>query len=358
MSTVAPEIDEARLGAFMQRALGDAAGLMATVLAGLGDRLGLFKVLAESGPITSRELAQRAGVDERYAHEWLHGMHAAGYLTLDRSDRLFTLPPEHAQVLASEGGPFFLGGAYQLTFGNLKPLERLAEAFRAGGGVPQAAYPSDTWEGMGRFSRSSYDNLLVQRWVPAVTGLEQRLTSGLRWADVGCGSGLAAIRLAEAFSASTFVGYDSFESQIELARAAAAAAGVSDCVRFEVRDAAAGLPARFDVVSAFDVVHDAVDPAGLVRAFRDALEPDGLCLLLEMNSADDPADNVGPLATLLYGVSIVYCMTTSLAHGGAGLGTCGLPEARLRELCASGGFSEVERLPVDDPFNALYAVRP
>ena len=356
--TGAPAPDEAKIGAFMERAMGDAAGLMATTLAALGDRLGLFSALADGGPATSGELAERAGINERYAREWLRGMHAAGYLKLDRERDRFALPAENAQVLASEGGPFFLGGAYQLTFGYLRTIERLTEAFRSGGGVPQSAYPIDTWEGMCRFSRSLYDNLLVQQWVPGVPGLRERLERGLRWADVGCGSGLAAIRLAEAFPASTFIGYDRFEGQLERARAAAARAGVSDRVRFELLDASNGLPERFDVISTFDVVHDAADPAALVRAIRDALEPDGIYLVLEMRSADDPTDNVGPLATLMYGISLLYGMTTSLADGGEGLGTCGLPAARLRALCDRAGFSTIDPIELDDPFNALYAIRP
>jgi 2-polyprenyl-3-methyl-5-hydroxy-6-metoxy-1,4-benzoquinol methylase len=350
-------IDEAKLGAFMEHVLGDAAGLMASTLATLGDRLGLFKALA-SGPAASSELAAAAEVNERYAREWLRGMHAAGYLELDRDTGRYSLPPEHAQVLANEGGPAFLGGAFQLTFGYLRTIERLTEAFRSGGGVPQSAYPTDTWEGMGRFSRSFYDNLLVQQWLPMVAGLRERLERGARWADVGCGSGGAVIRLAEAFPASTFVGYDNFEGQLALARRAAAEAGVSDRVSFELRDAATGLPQRFDVISTFDVVHDAVDPAALLTEIRHAIAPDGAYVMLEMNSADDPDDNVGPLATLLYGVSVVYCMTTSLAHGGAGLGTCGLPAARVHELCDQAGFASVEQLDLEDPLNSLYVVRP
>lgn len=351
-------IDEAKLGAFMEQVLGDAAGLMASTMATLGDRLGLFKALAAQGPVTSGELASAADVNERYAREWLRGMHAAGYLELDRDSSRYSLPPEHAQVLAAEGGPAFLGGALQLTFGYLRTVERLTEAFRSGGGVPQSAYPTETWEGMGRFSRSFYDSLLVQRWLPAVGGLEQQLEQGATWADVGCGSGIAVIRLAEAFPASTFVGYDNFEGQLQLARRAAADAGVSERVRFELLDAAAGLPERFDVISTFDVVHDAIDPAALVGAIRRGLNPDGTYLMLEMNSADDPDENIGPLSTLLYGVSIVYCMTTSLARGGAGLGTCGLPAARVQELCRQAGFATVRRLDLQDPFNSLYVVNP
>jgi len=210
---------------------------------------------------------------------------------------------------------------------------------------------------MGRFSRSFYDNQLVQNWVTSVDGLEQRLTEGVCWADVGCGSGTAVIRLAEAFPASVFVGYDNFEGQLHLAREAAADAGVSDRVRFELRDAADGIPGSYEVISTFDVVHDAVDPPALVAAIRRALKQDGTYLMLEMNSSDDPDQNVGPLATLLYGVSIVYCMTTSLAHGGAGLGTCGLPAARVQELCVQAGFSTVHRLDLQDAFNSLYVIR-
>jgi 2-polyprenyl-3-methyl-5-hydroxy-6-metoxy-1,4-benzoquinol methylase len=353
-----PTIDEAKLGAFMEHVLGDASGLMASVLATLGDRLGLFKALAHEGAATSAGLASAADVNERYAREWLRGMHAAGYLELDRESGRYSLPPEHAQVLAVEGGPAFLGGAFQLTFGYLRTIERLTEAFRSGGGVPQSAYPTDTWEGMGRFSRSFYDNVLVQQWLPAADGLQQRLERGVTWADVGCGSGVAITRLAEAFPASRFVGYDSYEGQLELARRTAADSGVSDHVRFELLDASAGLPEHFDVISTFDVVHDAIDPPAVVSAIRRALKPDGTYLLLEMNSADDPDDNVGPLATLMYGISVVYCMTTSLAHGGAGLGTCGLPAAGVQELCTGAGFSAVRRLDIQDPFNSLYVVTP
>lgn len=350
-------LDRARVEQFMGKALGDAAGLFAGVLAMVGDRLDLFRALADGGPASAAELAERAHVNGRYALEWLRGVHAAGYLELDGDGR-FVLPPEHAQVLAAEGGPFFLGGAYELTYGYLRPVDRVIEAFRSGGGVPQSAYPLETWDGMCRFSASFFDNLLVQHWVPAVDGLTERLEHGIRWADVGCGAGRAIVRLAEAFPKSTFVGYDAFDGQLELARKGAADAGVAERVRFEQLDASGGIPERFDVISTFDVVHDAVDPVALVKAIRDALADDGIYFLLEINSADDPAENVGPLATVMYGCSLLYCLTTSLAHDGSGLGTCGLPPAEVRELCRRAGFASVGRLPIEDPFNALYDVRP
>lgn len=353
-----PIINQAKLEAFMGKAVGDASGMLAVVLSFLGDRLGLFRGLAGGGPATSEELAERARVDERYTREWLRGLHAAGYLEHERESGRFSLPPEHAQALAVEGGPFFLGGAYHTLMGELKPIDQLTEAFRSGGGVPQSAYPPDTWDGMCRFTRPWFENLLVQEWIPAVPEVKVKLERGSRYADVGCGAGLALIKLAAAFPRSTFVGYDNFEGQLERARKAAEEAGVSDRVRFELRDVAEdGFPERYDVVSTYDVVHDAVDPVGLLEGIRRGLEDDGTYLMLEINCADDPADNVGPLAALFYGVSMIYCMTTSLAHGGAGLGTCGCPPAKVRELCRQAGFSQVNQLPLENPFNILYEVK-
>ena len=357
MTTQTHTLDQARVEAFMGKTLGDAAGLFASVLAIVGDRLGLFTALSEYGPASADELAARATVDKRYALEWLHGMHAAGTLELDGDGR-FVLPAEHAQVLAAEGGPFFMAGAFELTYGYLQPIDRLIEAFRSGGGVPQAAYPRETWDGMCRFSRPFYNHQLVQQWIPAIDGLAERMETGARWADVGCGAGHALIRLADTYPNSTFVGYDQFDRQLELARQAAVEAGVQDRVQFELLDAAGGMPERFDVISTFDVVHDAIDPGALVGAIRRALVDDGIYFLLEINSADDPAENVGPLATLMYGCSLLYCMTTSLAHGGHGLGTCGLPPARVKELCRRAGFTSAKPLPIKDPFNVLYEVRP
>ncbi len=357
MTTIHAPVDEAAVGAFMQRAMGDAAGMMAAALAMLGDRLGLFAALADGGPTTSAELAARAEVSERYAREWLHGMHAAGYLAFDQQEGQFVLPAAHAEVLAAEGGPFFLGGAFQLTLGYLRPTDRLIEAFRSGGGVPQSAYGEETWEGMYRLGRAWYENALVQQWLPAA-GVSHRLQAGAWCADIGCGSGLALIQLAQAFPNSTFVGLDSFDGQIERARTHAAEAGVADRVRFELHDAAGGIPGRYDLITTFDVLHDAADPPALLRSIHDALSPDGTFLIMEMNCADEPRENVGPLGTLMYGISMLYCMSTSLAAGGAALGTCGCPPAKVRALCHEAGFTSVERLPIEDPMNVLYAVRP
>ena len=343
--------------AFAGRIVGDIAATMTTIFCALGDKLGLFSELSSGGPATAAELAQRTGANERYVHEWLRGLTAAGYLEHDRATGRFALPAAHATVLADEGGLWFLGGGYQEIAGMLPALPRIETAFREGGGVPQAAYADDAYVGMSRFTQAWFDHRLFGQWLPLLPELQQRLQEGARWADVGCGVGRALIRLAEAFPASTFVGYDVFEAQVQRAREAAVAAGVADRVRFEVADGSRGLPERFDVISTFDVVHDAIDPAGLVAGIRRSLADGGSYLWLEINCADDPADNTGPVAAVMYGFSVLYCMTTSLAQGGAGLGTCGCPPAVVDELGRAAGFDSIRELEIGDPFNRLYELR-
>jgi 2-polyprenyl-3-methyl-5-hydroxy-6-metoxy-1,4-benzoquinol methylase len=345
-------------GAIAEKVLGDVSATMATIMAALGDRLGLFKALAASGQTTASDLAGRAGVDERYLREWLGGMAAAGYIAHDPSSGRFSLPVEHQPVLAQEAGPFFVGGAYQLLLAEVAQLDSVERAFRAGGGVPQAAFGDALLEGQERFSASWAGNLLTQVWVPLVPGLEAALQSGAAVADVGCGAGIALIRLAEAYPESYYVGYDASEPAIERAGRNARAAGVDDRVRFQLLDVAGRLPDEYDVITTFDVVHDAADPLALVTAIRRALRANGVYVCLEMNCADRPEQNTGPIATLFHGVSVLYCLTTSLAQGGAGLGTLGLPEGRLRALCLEAGFQRVRCLSDDNPFNKLYEIRP
>lgn len=358
MTTSTAPFDEAKAEAFVGRCVDDYAGMMTVLLAVVGDRLGLFKDLAATGPATGAELAQRTGVNPRYAAEWLRGMTAAGYLELDRPSGRHLLPPEHVPALAEEAGPLFMCGAYSMIDGALDPFDHLIEAFREGGGVSQSEYGASLWRGMQRFTDGWVRNALVQQWMPLVPGVHAALEHGGIAADVGCGAGAASLALAVAYPASTLVGYDAFEAQIALARENAAQAGLGDRVRFELRDvAAAGLPERYDLVTTFDVVHDAADPLGLLRAIRAGTKDDGSYLMLEVNCQDDPDDNAGPVAAMFYGFSVFYCMTTSLAEGGAGLGTCGLPEARVRQLTSEAGFSSVRRV-IEDPFNVLYEIRP
>lgn len=304
----------------------------------------------------SAGLAERLGLDERYVREWLHGMHAAGYLTHEGATRTFALPDAHVPTLAAEGATTFFGGVHQELLGAVQRYDALAEAFRSGGGVPFDHLHPDVAAGTARFTAAWHEHLLVPQWLPLVPEIRALLERGCDAADVGCGAGRASIALAQHFPRSRFMGYDVSADAVAAARAEAERAGVSDRVGFEVLDASQGLPQMFDVITTFDVVHDAVAPRALLRAIRESLREGGRFLCLDINCSADPADNVGPIATLLYGFSLLYCMTTSLAEGGEGLGTLGLPEPVLRDLAADAGFAAVRRVEIDNPFNSLYEV--
>ena len=355
--TTQQSVDQAKTEAFLGKVLTDASGMTVTIMAAIGDRLGLFQQLAQ-GPATSAQLAARAEINERYAREWLGAMASASYVEYDPASERFTLPAEHVPVLAQENGPIFFGGMHQMLTGMVGPLNQLIQAFQHGGGVPQSAYDHNMWDGLERFTAGWFENLLIPVWLPAMPEVQAKLERGALVADVGCGRGKALIKLAQAFPRSHYVGYDSFEPTIEEAATHAQAAGVADRVRFEHRDVSAGLPETYDVITTFDVVHDAIDPGGLLRAIRHALRPDGRYVCLDINCSEHLEDNAGPLGSLFYGVSVLYCMTTSLSGQGEGLGTAGLPEGKLSELCLEAGFSSVRRVPLENPFNNLYEILP
>jgi 2-polyprenyl-3-methyl-5-hydroxy-6-metoxy-1,4-benzoquinol methylase len=350
-------VDQAKLDAFMGKVLGDFAGATTALLCNLGDQLGLFKDLAARGPATSDELAQRTGLTERYVREWANGLFCAGYLEHDAASGRFTLPPEHAPALADEGGPGFFGAFYQFLPGWVEVLDGVVTAFQQGGGVPIDAYSQSFRDATERATAAWFDHLLLPVWLPGAPDVPAKLEAGGLLADVGSGHGRALITLARAFPTAHFVGYDVSEPSIAVARARAEAAGVADRVRFDVRDIGAGLPERYDVITTFDVVHDLPDPQGALRAIRAALKPDGIYLMLEFACADTVEGNAGPMGALGYTASLLYCMTTSLAASGAGLGSYGMPESRVRRMCAEAGFGAVRVVPSESPLNVLYEIR-
>ncbi|MFQ6013433.1 MAG: methyltransferase domain-containing protein [Thermoplasmata archaeon] len=347
-----------KAGEFVERVLGDTASTATVVMAALGDRLGLFKDLAKDGEATSEELAQRSGIHERYAREWLHGMTTAGYLAYDPETHRFSLPSDHVPVLAEEGGPMFFGGVHSELLGMIQVYDQVADSFRTGGGVAQSDYPESVYDDMDRFTSNWHNNLLLQEWIPLLPHIQGRLEDGIAVADVGCGRGRAAVNLAKAFPRSRFVGYDIFEPNLRFATELARETGVGDRVAFEQWDVARALPEKYDLITTFDVLHDAADPGGILRSIREGLKSDGTYLCLDIKCSDQLEENVGPIGAFMYGFSLVYCMTTSLARGGVGLGTMGLPPSTLEAMAEEAGFSEVRVLPLDNPFNNLYELRP
>jgi SAM-dependent methyltransferase len=340
-----------------QTVVGDVGTFVHGALCYIGDRLGLFKAMAGAGPLTVEQLAAKTSLSVRYVREWLGAMATARYVEHDAAAGTYLLTPEYAAALADEDSPFFIGGYFQMAQAAVTIAPKVAEAFRTGKGVTQAEYPAGFFEAAERNSRTRYLHKLLRKWIPAMPQVVARLNAGGIAADVGCGGGRAAIMIAQAFPKAHLFGYDIHGESIERARRSAAAEGVADRAHFQTIDGGQLPAAKFDFVSTFDVVHDAVDPVGLMKAIRRSLKEDGTYLVQEVNVSDKLEENMKPLGKMVYSISTLYCMTTSLAHGGAGIGTA-MGENKARELASAAGFSRFTRLPVKDDFAVLYELRP
>ncbi|HEY3066545.1 MAG TPA: class I SAM-dependent methyltransferase [Methylomirabilota bacterium] len=326
-----------------------------TLMIHIGDRTGLFEAAAK-GPATSAELATRAGLEERYVREWLGAMATGGIVEYDAASGLYTLPPEHAACLTGTSSRN-LAPASQMMPMLAKRLPAVVECFTEGGGVPYSAFRPDFTEAMDASWRLLYDGLLIKSFLPLAKGLPERLRAGISAVDLGCGTGHAINLMAREYPNSTFTGYDLGEDAIERARAEAQAMGLANA-RFEIRDVTRlSAEPRFDLVMSFDAIHDQRDPAAVLRCAAAVLAPDGLYFMLEPKASSRLEDNVGnPFAPYLYGVSVLHCLTVSLAEGGAGLGTA-WGEQTARRMLAEAGFTSVEVIDAPGPQNSIYLCR-
>lgn len=335
-------------------------GEVVSLMIHLGDRLGLYRAMAGAGPLTAEQLAERTGLQARWLLEWLRSQGAAGLLATGDGE-VFELTPEGAAVLADEEGSLlFAAGAFH---GNVVPpdvLDRLADAFRTGQGLtyddlgPSAAHQVERT--LGPWTRQA----LVPEILPRIDGLVPRLEAGARVADVGCGAGIAALVLAEAFPSSTFEGFDPSQHAIHRARTRADEEGLANAT-FHVAEAE-DLPAEptFDVVLTFDCLHDMAHPTEAVAAIRRSIRPDGMWLIKEIRAGSTWEDNLrNPVLAMMYGTSVATCMSSALSEpGGEGLGTLGLPADRLERLVRDAGFATFATHDVGDPANLYYEVRP
>ncbi|MDX1386224.1 MAG: class I SAM-dependent methyltransferase, partial [bacterium] len=257
---------------FAHKVVGDLSAAISGPLVYIGDKLGLFKTLADAGPMTVKELADKTGLQERYLKEWTSAMTASEYLDYDAKGQKFSLNPAQALVLAQEGSPVFVQGFFQMIPDHYNKIPKIIQAMKEGGGIPYSEYDNDTFEGTERFFKGGYLNFLVQEWLPA-TGMEERLKKGAKVADVGCGRGVAIVTMAKAFPKSQFYGFDNYGPGLETARKKAEAAGVSGNAHFEER-ASTDLPQThdFDLICNFDSLHDMIDPEGCARSVHGALK--------------------------------------------------------------------------------------
>jgi SAM-dependent methyltransferase len=346
-------LDAARIQEFVGRLFHTYAAGMVTLMIDLAHRNGLFETLA-AGSGTSEELAQRAGLQERYVRECLGALVTGGFLEYDPVGRRYTLPPEHALCLTGEGAMNMAPFA-QVTTLLAKHVDGVSRAFREGGGVPYDDFRPEFTEVMDAESRGGFDSQLLTGMLPLVAGLLDRLAEGIRAADIGCGTGHAINLMACAFPKSEFVGYDFAADAIEKGRAESDEYGVPNA-SFEVQDISE-LPTEppYDVIFAFDTIHDQVAPQTVLSKACEALVPGGIFVMVDVKASSHLEKNIGnPLAPWFYAVSTLHCMTVSLAEGGAGLGTA-WGEELATQMLIDAGFTDIEvhEIP-DDPVNSLY----
>jgi len=351
-----PPFDQDKAHQFIEKLVSDVGAALRGGLSYIGDKLGIFAALAAAGPVTVSQLAARTGLNERYLREWLGAMVTAEYVDYDPGKGTYHLPPEHAAPLADENFRFFVGGFLEMIVPAVSMAPRVAEAFRDGKGVPQGDYPPEMFEAIQRGTAPWYKTQLVSSWIPAMPQVAKKLRAGGAALDVGCGRGVAAVTLAQAFPHAQVFGFDNHPGSIERARWNARKAGLGNRISFQVCDGCSLPENSFDFITTFDVVHDSVDPLGLLKSIRRALTAEGTCLMLEMNCSPNLQDNKNPVGRFLYAISTLYCMTVSLAKDGAGIGAA-MGEPKARELAQTAGFQRFRKLPIDDPFSVLYELR-
>lgn len=349
-----PPPDPAELEEFSGHVGQYATAAINAVLVHLGDRLGLWKALADHGPTDAATLAASTGVAERYLREWLSAQVANGFAGYDASTEMFCLSPAQAAVLADEDSPFLFQGAFQMLPAMWRMLPAHEAAFRSGDGIAWGEWDGDFFDAEERFSRPFHTGLLVDVYLAAVPGLLATLEAGALVADAGCGYGTSTITLAQRFPASRFVGYDFHDPSIERAREAARRAGVEDRVRFETAALSSFPGDGFDLVLFCDSLHDLGDPVAAARHAREALGTGGVLVTLDPRAAGDSlAENIAdPLAGAFYAVSTLLCTPGALAQGGQAHGTLA-GERVLTEVLRDAGFDHVVRVAPDAPMNMV-----
>jgi SAM-dependent methyltransferase len=350
-------INEEKLHQLLGRFVTDFGAAFHAGLVVIGEQLGLYKALAGKKSMTSAELAQRTGTNERYVREWLNAQAAGGYVEYDAATNSYYLSDEQAFALADEKSPAYLPGAFLVAVSALRAVPKLTERFRTGEGLGWHEHDHGLFRGTEMFFRPGYAANLVNAWIPALEGVEEKLLAGAKVADVGCGLGASTILMAEAYPNSTFIGFDYHDASIALARERAAEAKVSDRVKFEVAKAKEYPGKDYDLVAFFDCLHDMGDPAGAARHVLQSLAPDGTWMIVEPFANDQVQDNLNPLGRAFYSASTLICTPASLSQEvGLALGAQA-GEARLREVVTKGGFTRFRRA-TETPFNLIFEAKP
>ncbi len=355
-TTEAPAIDMDTLMAFVGKFAGDLGATMGAGNVLLGERLGLYRALAQR-PGDARSVAAATGTDPRYVDEWLRGQAAGGYIQYDAATATYSMTPEQAFALTDPDGPVFLPGAFELALGALKAQDHIEESFRTGAGYGWHQHDEDVFTGCERFFRPGYLMNLLTSWIPALDGVQAKLERGATVADLGCGHGASTLLMADAFPNSTFVGSDYHAGSIETARERAAEDGVAHRVSFEVAGAQALEAHDLDLVTTFDCLHDMGDPLGAAQHIRRSLAADGTWMIVEPAAGDTVESNLNPVGRVYYGFSTYLCVPSAMSQpGGYALGAQA-GEAAIRQVVTDAGFTRFRRV-AETPFNNVYEARP
>ena len=350
-------MDRSVIKSFMERFEELASGAVAIGALAIADRSGLLGAMAGRGPVTIEELAvDERGADRfapRYVEEILATLAGAGVVQYEPATRRFVLPDEHAACLTDPASPYSLAGWLDMIPAAMKSIDRLSHAALEGGGIPLGDLDERIVAGIDRLNSPGIRILLTRRWLPAMPDVVAKLEAGARVADVGCGSGTAAISLASAFPASTVVGYDVDPRAIARARDRANASELIN-LSFEMIPATE-MAGNFDLITTFDVIHDLGKPVEALARILTALDKDGTYLMVEPGAGTSLVDNLNPRGVLITGFSLLYCLPQSLVDGGLGLGAAWGPQ-RAERLCRQVGFTRFEQLPIENPYSNFFRV--
>jgi SAM-dependent methyltransferase len=351
-----PSIDENALNGLLGRAITDFGATSLAALVVIGDRLGLYRVLASGGALTASELADKTCTHERYVREWLNAHAASGYVNYLADTGRYQLSPEQAMLFAQEESPAFIVGGFQTALAAGRIVDRLTDAFKSGNGIGWHEHHPDMFPGCARFFKVGYLNHLVQEWIPALDGVEARLKAGIRVADVGCGMGYSTLIMARAFPKSHFTGFDYHDESIAAAKRHAHEAGLTN-VSFEIGTADSYRGHSYDFVTVFDALHDMGNPAAASRHVLSTLTPNGTWMIVEPYAGDRIEENLNPIGRAFYAASTLLCTPCSLSQEGRmGLGAQA-GEARLRSVVTGAGFKRFRRA-MHSPINLILEARP
>ena len=348
-------IDDQKMNAFMEHFVADIGAVLHAPLVVLGEQLGLYRTLAKE-PHTAMGLARETATAERYVAEWLAANAAAGYVQYDPATSSYHMTEEQVAALADADSPFFIPGAFLVAMAMFRDESKIAEVFRSGRGFGWHQHDRSLFAGTAKFFRANYIGNLISSWIPALTGVQEKLESGARVADIGCGFGASTVLMAKAFPNSRFYGFDYHADSVAAARRAAESAGVLHRVSFETSSAKAFPGERYDLITFFDCLHDMGDPESVARHALSALAPGGTCMIVEPFAHDSVQENLNPIGRIFYSASTMICTPASKAdEGGLALGAQA-GEARIGRLIRNAGFTRFRRA-AETPFNLVFEAR-